>query len=92
MVDGSIGFNRRRSSISYKIHIMKNTGDVVDVFNVGEFDYSSHIQDECLASIFLAQVTGKVLPSSVVVGIVSKGRAVIVSRVMLSQNLWLLFL
>ncbi|KAH0731518.1 hypothetical protein KY289_002706 [Solanum tuberosum] len=96
MVDGSIGFNHRRSSKSYKIHIfagvssMKKTSDVVGVFNVGEFDYSSHILDECLASIFLAHVIGKVLPSSVVVGIVSKGR--VVSRLMRNQNLWLLFL
>ncbi|WMV47852.1 hypothetical protein MTR67_041237 [Solanum verrucosum] len=80
MVVGSIGFNRW-SSKSYKIHIfasvssMKKTCDVVDVFNVGEFDYPSHIPDECLASIFLAQVTRKVLPSSVVVGIVSKAES-----------------
>ena len=45
-----------------------------------KIDYSSHIPDECLAFIFLARVTEKVLFPSVVVGFVSNGRAVNISR------------
>nr|XP_016484210.1 PREDICTED: F-box protein At1g47056-like [Nicotiana tabacum]XP_016484211.1 PREDICTED: F-box protein At1g47056-like [Nicotiana tabacum]XP_016484212.1 PREDICTED: F-box protein At1g47056-like [Nicotiana tabacum] len=60
-VQNHIHHSRSKSRSTGVISPMKeneDSEDVIDVFEVGEFDYSSNIPDECVASIFQSLSSG----------------------------------